>query len=232
MNFGSVYFFLLLGSGLLSCVLGTLLSKDVCTYTRTGSFVPVSVSLCLVAWFILFTRMWMEDSGIGGRAGAFICIFSVTFLAALHCPILVFLFTRMGVGAIEGMIEPKSGIVLKKSYDEAEKAVAKHEYDKALELYRNEKERDPDDSQVRVRIGEVLVKTGQREEAIKEFRGLLGMDSPDEEDLTYAILRAAEIYAMDLRKKISARSLIETALRRDLSEESRNMLNSRLKTYL
>ncbi len=57
------------------------------------------------------------------------------------------------------------------------------------------------------------------------------MDSPDEEDLTYAVLRAAEIYAMDLRKKISARDLIETTLRRDLSEESQTALNSRLKTY-
>ncbi len=229
MNFGSIYFFLLLGSGFISCVLGTVFWKDLWDRSLSNIVIPVQVTLLL--WFLVFCALWIGDSNTGSVFGRLEALFSILLIAILHTPMAVSFSTKIVTNVFMGMIEPKSGIVLKKSYDEAEKAVARHEYAKALELYRNEKEQDPDDSQVRVRIGEVLVKTGQLKEAIKEFRGLLKMDLADEEDLTYAILRAAEIYAMDLRKKISARSLIETALRENLSEESRSILNSRLKTY-
>jgi hypothetical protein len=230
MDFASIYFKLIVASGIISCAIGIVCWKDL--WDRTTSPVWTAVQCALFLWFCIFTTKLLATGGpIRGLAGAVVTVFTLVLVAALHAPLLVSLLTKFAQDALDGMVDPKSSVVVKKSYDEADKAEARHEYDRALELFEAERERDPQDSEVRTKIGNLLARLNRFEEAAAEFSSILEMEDPDEKDVVYGALRAADILDSNLGRKTDARAILNAALNRDLSTEGGEAIGARRKTY-
>jgi hypothetical protein len=230
MEFGSIYFKLLVVSGVVSCTLGIVFWKDL--WDKGVSTTWVIVQSMLFLWFCVFTAKLLSTGGpVRGLADALVTVITLVVIAFLHAPLVVSVLGKLSQDALEGMIDPKSALVVKKSYDEAERAEARHDYDRALELYREERERDPEDSHVRIKIGNLLAGRHRFEEAVVELSGILDMEAPEEKDVVYGSLRAAEILHMNLNHTAGARHTLARALERDLSEEARKAIESRLPAY-
>jgi Flp pilus assembly protein TadD len=229
MDFGSIYFKLIVASGIVSCAIGIVCWKDL--WDRATSPVWIAVQCALFLWFCVFTARLLATGGpIRGLAGALVTVLTLVLIAALHAPLLVSLLTKLAQDAFDGMIDPKSSVVVRKSYDEAEKAEARHEYDRALELLEAERSRDPKDSEVRTKIGNLLARLNRFEEAVAEFSSILEMEDPDEKDIVYSALRAADILDSNLGRKVDARTVLDTALGRDLSAEAGKAIGTRRKS--
>ncbi len=230
MDFGSIYLKLLVASGVVSCAIGIVFWKDL--WDRGVSTAWVIVQATLFMWFCAFTVKLLTTGGpVRGIAGAVVTVITLVVIAFLHAPLVVSLLAKFSQDALEGMIDPKSALVVRKSYDEAEKAEARHEYDRALELYEAERERDPEDSHVRVKIGDLLAERKRYDEAVTEFVSILEMETPEEKDVVYGALRAAEIFYVNLERTGEARCTLARAIDRELSEDARKAIRSRLPAY-
>lgn len=222
---GDIWFYVMLASGLLSSGMAVLLLKD--STDRKLPRSTVIIQAALLVWFILLVGIWVRTSKTGTSADAMFVLTGLV-LGLLHCPVIVFFLAQAAFGAISGLTDPRSGIVLRKSYDEAEGAEADHDYEKALELYGAARERNPEDGEVRLRMGELFIKMGRFREAAAEFYSVVYIEGAPEGNVLHAALRASEIYGKDLKNMEAAKKVLRSALERTESEKAKNTLNSRL----
>jgi tetratricopeptide (TPR) repeat protein len=220
-----MYFYILIIFGFVSFAVGILAMKRY----QQGGLQPWMLALqaaMLVTVFIL-TVLWTAAEGGLGFKGV-IHLMLLLVIVVLHAPMFCVLLAGIGFGVMERILEPMSGVVLGKTYDEAEKAAARHEYERALALYRREKDNDPADAEVRTRMGEVLVLLKRFEQAVEEFTSVLDMEHPDEKHVVYGTLRAADVLCTHLDRPRDAEALLERVLAGDLSDEAVKALRARV----
>jgi len=95
--------------------------------------------------------------------------------------------------ALARALTSDSQIVVRKTYDKAEAAEARHDFETAASLYEQEIASDPEDHEAHRRLGELLVKMGRaREGAARLERALELAEQADER--CAAAFRLAEVY--------------------------------------
>jgi len=104
-------------------------------------------------------------------------------------------------------------VVVRSTYDEAEKAILNREYDRAEKLYREAIEKNPNDPEPRHRIAVLHEKGGRYAEAVQEFK-ICAERTHDIQEKLMALFQAADILADKLGQREAAARLLEECIRK------------------
>ncbi len=144
---------------------------------------------------------------------------------ALHVPSIVFglgvacLFNIVALAytadrllrAAVTFLTSDSSLTVRKSYDRAEGAESRGDFETAARLYREAIAEDPDDREARRRLARVLLEAGRPDIAAEELARLLEMCTGERERCS-AAMRLAEVRADKLQDPAGARRLYEMIL--------------------
>ena len=103
-------------------------------------------------------------------------------------------------------------LVVRKQYCQAAGAEAQGELDKAVRLYREEIENDPEDAEVHRRLAEVLLKQGLPDAAVAELRTAIAM-LEEKRDRASAMFRLGEVLDDELNRPNAARAVFDRIVR-------------------
>ena len=187
------------------------------TFLRMGRF--KGMNLAYAAYLLAFVGLsyaYWKASFAGVRdvavAGGVLFMFLGGFLLscawnglALWCTAVHYL----GVIGRAGMSDDQ--IVVRKTYDRAEGAESRGDYEGAAELYRKETDSDPTDREAHRRLAEVLLKMGSPREAVEELRSVLAL-SKEEEARCAAAFRLAEVLQDEMGDREAAADLYRMVL--------------------
>ena len=127
----NIFFYIMFVSGLISTGTALLFLRDV--IDRKLSLLAAVIQVVMFLWFLLIFTIWVASAMRGNPSDITVVMVGLV-MGFLHCPVVVLFLAKTVFGALDGIIEPTSGIVVRKSYDEAEGAEADHKYEKALAL--------------------------------------------------------------------------------------------------
>lgn len=152
-------------------------------------------------------------------AGIFIG-FLFNLLALQHCAENV-------IGAIGRFALSLNQVIWRKSYDKAEGAEVRGDFETAIALYGDEIEKDPEDGEARRRLAEVLLKNEQPREAAAQLEELLNRSSGGQWCKT--AFRLAEVQQDDLARPESAAELYRRIAEEYPDDEMAAYAQSRLR---
>jgi tetratricopeptide (TPR) repeat protein len=201
----------------LLCLYGILWSVALrLTHTERPSGIPVVI---YVFGFVgLFTAMGHAGAvAVAGSAG-YLAGFAFLFHVALICVALA--FNAVPIIHVLGFVTSLAGreltglnqIVFPKAYDRATGAESRGDFEAAALLYREEIEADPEDTEARRRLAEILVRAGKPQEGTAELRALLQVVH-DREQTGRLLFRLAEITDEHLHDRRQAVQLYERVIR-------------------
>jgi tetratricopeptide (TPR) repeat protein len=160
---------------------------------------------------------------IGGVVvGLGICLVGLAFhgVPVYYC---LMHFVR-GVGRAAAGLDQ---IALSKSYDRAEGAESRGNLEEAAALYRQELDTDPEDTEARRRLAELLVKQGRAQEAVPEFETVVEQVA-DREKRYAATFRLAEVLEEELGRRQEAAELYRRIVEEDPRSRYAQYARSRL----
>jgi len=172
----------------------------------------------LLIFFALSYLYWVRTGGrlmgggpLGAAFGVFILlagwVLGLVFNAgALYYVAICFL------GAIGRTLTSDDQVVVRKTYDRAEGAESRGDYEEAAALYRKEIGADPDDREAHRRLAELLLKLARKQEAVEELRRVMEL-SEGEEKLCAAAFRLAEVLGEELGREVEAADLYQMIVR-------------------
>ncbi len=144
-----------------------------------------------------------------GLGGTIIAVISLTLGGICHCGFVA----KAGAELIFEAARRAKGdhlLVVEKTYDQAEAAEKRRDWDTAERLYRAEVDGDPADAQARIRLGEIYLKLDRVDEATLLFAAALPLlDEPEQQGPL--AFRLSEIYSKS-GKLEQAREVLSAAV--------------------
>lgn len=186
---GMTFFFLLVMYGALASVL--LARLEWLRNWKPAHVIHLAVFVMLTVFYFRSSDLAPGGFGLGAAISLAVVFLSYAIACAANAVAFACIVSHYFVGFGEWVMG--YGDILRiKTYDRAEGAEARRDFEGAAELYREKIEEDPEDPEARRRLGEVLLKLDRAEEAEREFRGAL--EAAEELEMHSAIaFRLAEV---------------------------------------
>ncbi|MFO8007700.1 MAG: tetratricopeptide repeat protein [Candidatus Brocadiia bacterium] len=177
---------------------------------RRNGFALLGYLLGLTVLFHLFALSVRAGgaSGFGGIANLIFLLFGVLITVAANGRAL----WTVGDSLLSGLIGGLTGsaeVGIRKTYDKAEAARERGDLEAAAELYREE----PEDTEARRRLADVLLEMGRTEEAVGELRAMLKR-LEDERPYCATAFRLAEVLEDGLGDRAGAEQVYRDILAR------------------
>ena len=202
-------FVLICGLGAVAAVLFHLRADLQRNVIVLGVYFALFASGCL--WFVCSV-----GASISGPVGAIFALFTVIvglgFALAMNA-VSLWSFADCVIDIVMKTASGDIHIKVKRTYDRAEAAQARHDYETALSLYRKVLEDDPKDREAHRRIGELCLTMGRTEEATEALRRVIAA-SETENEWCAGVLRLAEVLGEELGRPGEARDLYESIIKR------------------
>jgi len=169
------------------------------------------LSLLFVLWMtfagarhIRMTNLEMAAHGTLGIFGGFVVI--------VLCNIIALAYSADRLLQAAGVfLMGDSDIGVRKTYDRAEGAASRGDYETAARLYRDAIAEDPEDHEARQRLARVLLEWGDAEGAAEELLKLLDVCTEERERCTTA-LRLGEVCLDELEDPDGARQMYKMVM--------------------
>ncbi len=185
--------------------------------------------LILVALVILFGSRMAADytSRLGAVAGVLLAMLGLMVGVAFNLPALKHAGNRV-LTAIGRAVVGTRSMVVRKTYDQADAAMKREDYDAAAALYYRAIEKEPGDVEARRRLAEVFLKRGQPTSAASVLQEILDL-SEDEQERCTVMFRLGEVLQDVLHEPEEAEGLYERIIRDYPAGEYAGYARARLK---
>lgn len=220
-----ISFFLLLLYGAVASVLFARIEwlRD----WKPAHIVYVAIFVALSALYFRSSDLQAGSFSIGSAIGLAVIFLSYALACAANGVAFACIVSHYFVGF--GYWLMSYGDILRvKTYDRAEGAEARREFDRAAELYREKLEEDPEDPEAYRRLAEVLLKLDRPQEAEAEFRRALEV-AEEAEFCSSLAFRLAEVLDESLGRPEEAAEMYRLIVNEYPDSEHAAFAKSRLR---